>query len=40
MLKEIGQKTMTHAVDIKIPGIFRTRANLRTLAYSGSQAYS
>ena len=39
MLKEIVQKAITPAVDIKILGIFRTRAKLKTLKHSGPQAY-
>ena len=43
MLKGIVQKSavdITAAVDIKIPGIFRTRAQLKRPEYSGPQAYS
>ena len=40
MLKEVIQKAITPAVHIKTAGLFRNRAKSRTLASSGSQAYS
>ena len=40
MLKEVIQKTIIPAVHIKTAGLFRNRAKSRTLASSGSQAYS
>ena len=40
MLKEVIQKTTIPAVHIKKAGLFRNRAKSRTLASSGSQAYS
>ena len=40
MLKEVIQKTIIPAAHIKTAGLFRNRAKSRTLASSGSQAYS
>ena len=40
MLREVIQKVIIPAMHMKTAGFFRNRAKSRTLASSGSQAYS